>query len=194
MNGELESLMRDVGRVVEGEAQRQNILPQVQARLAARQLPTDASGRRSLEPGARESGRLRGRRLPLSAPARDLVRRGGRGRRGGWRGAGGPGGGAAGAAVLRRVGGHAAAARGGPRRRARLRRRDGGDRRGDAGGLGHPSHAHPLAGAGGRLPHPGDGHALRRRLGLPEPRAHGDDARGLGAGQRPGARSSLFAW
>jgi ferric-dicitrate binding protein FerR (iron transport regulator) len=38
MNGELESLMRDVGRVVEGEAQRQNILPQVQARLAARQL------------------------------------------------------------------------------------------------------------------------------------------------------------
>ena len=37
MNGELESLMRDVGRVVEGEAQRQNILPQVQARLAARQ-------------------------------------------------------------------------------------------------------------------------------------------------------------
>ncbi|HSS39524.1 MAG TPA: FecR domain-containing protein, partial [Polyangia bacterium] len=38
MNGQLESLMRDVGRVVEGEAQRQNILPQVQARLAARQL------------------------------------------------------------------------------------------------------------------------------------------------------------
>lgn len=38
MSGELESLMRDVGRVVEGEAQRQNILPQVQARLAARQL------------------------------------------------------------------------------------------------------------------------------------------------------------
>ncbi len=38
MNGELESLMRDVGRVVEGEAQRQNLLPQVQARLAARQL------------------------------------------------------------------------------------------------------------------------------------------------------------
>jgi TolA-binding protein len=37
MNGELEALMRDVGRVVEGEAQRQNILPQVQARLAARQ-------------------------------------------------------------------------------------------------------------------------------------------------------------
>ncbi len=37
MNGELESLMRDVGRVVEGEAQRQNILPQVQARLAARE-------------------------------------------------------------------------------------------------------------------------------------------------------------
>ena len=36
MNGELESLMRDVGRAVEGEAQRQNILPQVQARLAAR--------------------------------------------------------------------------------------------------------------------------------------------------------------
>jgi hypothetical protein len=38
MNGELESLMRDVGRVVEGEAQRRNILPQVQARLAAREL------------------------------------------------------------------------------------------------------------------------------------------------------------
>src|SRR5579863_3030985 len=37
MNGELESLMRDVGRVVEGEAQRQNLLPQIQARLAARQ-------------------------------------------------------------------------------------------------------------------------------------------------------------
>ena len=37
MNGELESLMRDVGRVVEGEAQRQNMLPQIQARLAARQ-------------------------------------------------------------------------------------------------------------------------------------------------------------
>jgi hypothetical protein len=29
--------MRDVGRVVEGEAQRQNLLPQIQARLAARQ-------------------------------------------------------------------------------------------------------------------------------------------------------------
>jgi hypothetical protein len=38
MNGELESLMRDVGRVVEGEAQRRNILPQVQARLAAREI------------------------------------------------------------------------------------------------------------------------------------------------------------
>jgi len=38
MNGELESVMRDVGRVVEGEAQRQNMLPQIQARLAARQL------------------------------------------------------------------------------------------------------------------------------------------------------------
>jgi hypothetical protein len=38
MTGELESLMRDVGRVVESQAQRQNILPQVQARLAARQL------------------------------------------------------------------------------------------------------------------------------------------------------------
>ena len=38
MSGELESLMRDVGRVVEGEAQRQNMLPQIQARLAARQL------------------------------------------------------------------------------------------------------------------------------------------------------------
>ena len=38
MNGELESLMRDVGRVVEGEAQRQNLLPQIQARIAARQL------------------------------------------------------------------------------------------------------------------------------------------------------------
>jgi len=37
MNGELESLMRDVGRVVEGEAQRQNLLPQIQARIAARQ-------------------------------------------------------------------------------------------------------------------------------------------------------------
>ena len=37
MNGELASLMRDVGRVVEGEAQRQNLLPQIQARLAARQ-------------------------------------------------------------------------------------------------------------------------------------------------------------
>ncbi len=47
MNGELESLMRDVGRVVEGEAQRQNILPQIQARLAARQLERTrpASGR-----------------------------------------------------------------------------------------------------------------------------------------------------
>jgi ferric-dicitrate binding protein FerR (iron transport regulator) len=38
MNGEMESLLRDVGRVVEGEAQRRNILPQVQARLAARSL------------------------------------------------------------------------------------------------------------------------------------------------------------
>lgn len=38
MNGELESLMRDVGRVVENEARRQNILPQVQAALAARQI------------------------------------------------------------------------------------------------------------------------------------------------------------
>ncbi|HVV52105.1 MAG TPA: FecR family protein, partial [Polyangia bacterium] len=38
MNGELESLMRDVGRIVEGEARRQNIAPQVQARLAARHL------------------------------------------------------------------------------------------------------------------------------------------------------------
>jgi hypothetical protein len=38
MNGELESVMRDVGRVVEGEAQRQNMLPQIQARLAAREL------------------------------------------------------------------------------------------------------------------------------------------------------------
>jgi TolA-binding protein len=38
MNGELESLMRDVGRVVEGEAQRQNMLPQIQARLAARRI------------------------------------------------------------------------------------------------------------------------------------------------------------
>ncbi|HEX3901396.1 MAG TPA: FecR domain-containing protein [Polyangia bacterium] len=37
MNGELESLMRDVGRVVEGAAQRQNILPQIQARLTARE-------------------------------------------------------------------------------------------------------------------------------------------------------------
>jgi hypothetical protein len=47
MNGGLESLMRDVGRVVEGEAQRQNLLPQIQARLAARQsLRTrPASGR-----------------------------------------------------------------------------------------------------------------------------------------------------
>jgi hypothetical protein len=38
MNGELESLMRDVGRTVEGDARRRNILPQVQARLAAREL------------------------------------------------------------------------------------------------------------------------------------------------------------
>jgi len=38
MNGELESLLRDVGRVVEGDARRRNILPQVQARLAARQI------------------------------------------------------------------------------------------------------------------------------------------------------------
>jgi hypothetical protein len=38
MNGELQSLMRDVGRAVEGAAQRQNILPRVQAGLAARQL------------------------------------------------------------------------------------------------------------------------------------------------------------
>jgi hypothetical protein len=38
MNGELESLMRDVGRVVEGDARRRNILPQVQAALAARDL------------------------------------------------------------------------------------------------------------------------------------------------------------
>ena len=38
MNGELGSLMRDVGRVVEGEARRQNMLPEIQARLAARQL------------------------------------------------------------------------------------------------------------------------------------------------------------
>src|SRR5262249_34982701 len=38
MDGELESLMRDVGRVVEGDARRRNILPQVQAALAAREL------------------------------------------------------------------------------------------------------------------------------------------------------------
>jgi hypothetical protein len=38
MNGELESLMRDVGRAVEGDARRRNILPQVQAALAAREL------------------------------------------------------------------------------------------------------------------------------------------------------------
>jgi FecR protein len=38
MNGEMESLMRDVGRVVTGEAQRRNILPLVQARLAAREI------------------------------------------------------------------------------------------------------------------------------------------------------------
>lgn len=38
MNGELESLMRDVGRAVEGDARRRNLLPQVQAALAAREL------------------------------------------------------------------------------------------------------------------------------------------------------------
>jgi hypothetical protein len=38
MNAELETLMRDVGRVVENEARRQNILPQVQAALAGRQI------------------------------------------------------------------------------------------------------------------------------------------------------------
>jgi hypothetical protein len=38
MNGELESLMREVGRAVEGDARRRNILPQVQAALAAREL------------------------------------------------------------------------------------------------------------------------------------------------------------
>jgi hypothetical protein len=37
MNGELESVMRDVGRVVEGEAKRRNLVPQIQARLAARE-------------------------------------------------------------------------------------------------------------------------------------------------------------
>ena len=45
MSGELESLMRDVGRVVEGEAQRQNLLPQIQARLAARQSLRGGPGR-----------------------------------------------------------------------------------------------------------------------------------------------------
>jgi len=48
MNGELESLMRDVGRVVEAEARRQNILPQVQARLAARQVLGTRSASRTV--------------------------------------------------------------------------------------------------------------------------------------------------
>ena len=34
MRGELEGLMRDVGRAVAGDAQRRNLIPQVQARLA----------------------------------------------------------------------------------------------------------------------------------------------------------------
>jgi hypothetical protein len=44
MNRELESLMRDVGRAVAGDAQRRNLLPQVQARLA--RLDPGASSRR----------------------------------------------------------------------------------------------------------------------------------------------------
>ena len=56
MNGELESLMRDVGRVVEGEAQRQNILPQVQARLAARAAERSRTGRAVVRWGFALSG------------------------------------------------------------------------------------------------------------------------------------------
>jgi FecR protein len=56
MNGELESLMRDVGRVVEGEAQRQKILPQVQARLAARAVERSRTGRAVMRWGFALSG------------------------------------------------------------------------------------------------------------------------------------------
>ena len=190
MNGELESLMRDVGRVVEGEARRQNMLPQIQARLAARQSlrarPARAAVRwgfalgRAWPPARRPPSSIcirarsptpsRGWARGRSAPRWSLRLRPAR------------------APVLRRIGGHAAAPRHRPRRRARARRRDRGDRRRDARGLGHPPRAHPLAGAGGRLPDPGDRHPLRRRLGSGQPGAHRDDARGLGPGQRSRAQ------
>jgi hypothetical protein len=38
MNGEMESLMRDVGRAVETDAQRRNLVPEIQARLAMRDI------------------------------------------------------------------------------------------------------------------------------------------------------------
>jgi TolA-binding protein len=56
MNGELESLMRDVGRVVEGEAKRQNILPRVQARLAARAAERPQTGQAVMRWGFALSG------------------------------------------------------------------------------------------------------------------------------------------
>jgi transmembrane sensor len=51
MNRELESLMRDVGRAVVGDAQRRNVLPQVQAGLAQR-APRTSSRRALLWAGA----------------------------------------------------------------------------------------------------------------------------------------------
>ena len=68
MKGELESLMRDVGRAVEADARQRNILPQVQARLAARQILGKPSASRTVR--RRSAGSTSVPRLERCLPRR----------------------------------------------------------------------------------------------------------------------------
>ena len=195
----VESLMRDVARAVQGDARRRQLLPEIQARLEA------------LDEQSRQSQRAHGtwrlsllgaavctagiaffvmRPTPLSFAGRRRGRRTrGRRRRTSRRG----GFGAAVAALLGRFAGDVAAARAGARRHARRERGDGRAGRRHRRRLRRSPRADALGDPRGALPHSRDRHEVLGRLGSPLRHADRDDARGFGRGdgsgtEGPGAR------
>ena len=194
MSSDLESLMRDVARAVEGDARRRQLLPEIQARLGrlddqSRQARR-AHGTLAAVAGGR--GAVRGRRSRSSccgphalsyavdgAARRRTARRrralvAPRSRRR-WR-------------CVSRTARQVTLP---PRAQAHVDALDAhgatvaledGTRR----GLGRPPRAHALGDPRRRLPHPGDRHALRGGLGSPHRSLTVHDARGFGAGHRAG--------